>query len=66
MIGSYWTSSGPYDEIFYYIEKNVDDVRDDLALMAAEEAVPGSGRVLAVGIGYDKGTKEHRCKVEAL
>lgn len=34
-LGNYWTSSGPYDEIFYYIEKNVDDVRDDLALMAA-------------------------------
>ena len=32
-LGSYWTSSGPYDEIFYYINHNVDDVRDDLALM---------------------------------
>lgn len=32
---SYWTSSGPYDEVYYYIEKNVDDVRDDLALMIA-------------------------------
>lgn len=31
--GSYWTSSGPYDEIFYYIEHNVAQVRDDLALM---------------------------------
>lgn len=39
-LGSYWTSSGPYDEIFYYIKKNVDDVRNDLALMAAGEAVP--------------------------
>ncbi len=38
-LGSYWTSSGPYDEISYYIEKNVDDVRDDLARMAAGEAV---------------------------
>ena len=34
-LGSYWTSSGPYDEIFYYIEKNVADVRDDLALMVS-------------------------------
>lgn len=34
-LGDYWTSSGPYDEIYYYIEKNVGDVRDDLALMAA-------------------------------
>lgn len=36
---SFWTSSGPYDEIFYYIENNVDDVRDDLARMVAGEAV---------------------------
>ena len=34
-LGSYWTSSGPYDEIFYYIETNVDDVRDDIAVMIA-------------------------------
>ena len=38
-LGSYWTSSGPYDEIFYYIEKNIADVRDDLARMVAGEAV---------------------------
>ena len=25
-----------------------------------------TGRILAVGIGYDKGTKQHRCKVEEL
>lgn len=36
---SYWTSSGPYDEIFYYIENNVDDVKDDIARMVAGEAV---------------------------
>ena len=29
--GNYWTSSGPYDEIFYYIENNIDEVRDELA-----------------------------------
>ena len=34
-LGSYWTSSGPYDEIFYYIRENVDAVRDDLALMVS-------------------------------
>ncbi len=38
-LGNYWTSSGPYDEIFYYIEKNVDDVRDDLALMVSGKPV---------------------------
>ena len=39
-LGNYWTSSGPYDEIYYYIEKNVDDVRDELALMVAGTPVP--------------------------
>ena len=34
-LGNYWTSSGPYDEIYYYIENNVDAVRDDLALMVS-------------------------------
>ena len=34
-LGSYWTSSGPYDEISYYVEKNVADVREDLALMVS-------------------------------
>lgn len=29
-LGNYWTSSGPYDEIFYYIEKNVDAVRSGM------------------------------------
>lgn len=39
-LDNYWTSSGPYDEIFYYIRNNVDSVRDDLALMAAGQCVP--------------------------
>lgn len=30
---SYWTSSGPYDEIFYYIKHNIDDIRNDLVFM---------------------------------
>lgn len=38
--GNYWTSSGPYDEIFYYIENNVADIRDDLVLMVSGMAVP--------------------------
>lgn len=32
---NYWTSSGPYDEIFFYVKNNIDDIRDDLVLMAA-------------------------------
>lgn len=39
-LSNYWTSSGPYDEIFYYIEKNVADVRDDMALMVSGISVP--------------------------
>ncbi|WP_330364720.1 AAA family ATPase [Butyrivibrio sp. NC3005] len=38
-LGNYWTSSGPYDEIFYYIKNNVDGVKDDLALMISGEKV---------------------------
>ncbi len=37
-LGNYWTGSGPYDEIFYYVKDRIDDVRDDLALM-----ISGSG-----------------------
>ena len=39
-LSNYWTSSGPYDEIFYYIEKNVADVRDDIALMVSGIPIP--------------------------
>lgn len=39
-LGNYWTSSGPYDEIYYYIENNVAAVRDDLAVMITGTAVP--------------------------
>lgn len=38
-ISSYWTGSGPYDEIFYYIRNNIGEVRDDLVLMVAGEGV---------------------------
>ncbi len=34
-LGNYWTSSGPYDEIYYYVNHNVAAVRDDLAQMVA-------------------------------
>jgi len=39
-LSNYWTSSGPYDEIFYYIQNNIADVRDDLAFMISGEAIP--------------------------
>ena len=46
-LGNYWTSSGPYDEIYYYIENNIDDVRTDLALMISGEKVPAKIREYA-------------------
>ncbi len=46
-LGNYWTSAGPYDEIFYYIEHNIDAVRDDLALMVSGIAVPAKVREYA-------------------
>ena len=36
---NYWTSSGPYDEIFYYIKDNVDEIREDFILMITGERV---------------------------
>lgn len=39
-LSNYWTNSGPYDEIFYYVKHNIDEIRDSLALMAAGESVP--------------------------
>ena len=38
-LGSYRTSAGPYDEIFYYIEHNIADIRDALALLISGETV---------------------------
>jgi hypothetical protein len=39
-LGNYWTSAGPYDEIYYYINHNVAAVRDDLAQLVAGVPVP--------------------------
>mgnify|MGYP002512308879 CR=1 FL=1 len=39
-LGNYWTSSGPYDEIFYYIKNNIAAVREDLVRMISGESIP--------------------------
>ncbi|MDO4556637.1 MAG: AAA family ATPase [Lachnospiraceae bacterium] len=39
-IENYWTSSGPYDEIFYYIRNNIEDIRDLLAFMVSGVSIP--------------------------
>ncbi len=46
-LGNYWTSAGPYDEIYYYIEQNTDAVREDIARMASGAAVPSGIREYA-------------------
>ena len=46
-LGNYWTSSGPYDEIYYYIDHNIDAVRDDLARMISGIPVPANIREYA-------------------
>lgn len=46
-LGSYWTSAGPYDEIFFYIQRNIAAVRDELALMISGIPVPAKVREYA-------------------
>lgn len=38
-LAGYWTGSGTYDSVFYYIKNNIEDVRDDLGLMVSGEHV---------------------------
>lgn len=46
-LGNYWTSSGPYDELFYYIGANVDEVKEDVGRMIADIPVPAKVREYA-------------------
>lgn len=39
-LSNYWTSSGPYEEIFYYIRNNIEDIREDLVWMISGERIP--------------------------
>ena len=48
---NYWTSSGPYDELFYFVRNNIEDVRDDLVLMVSGEHVSADiGQFAAVSM----------------
>lgn len=40
-LANYWTSAGPYDEIFFYVKNNIEDIREDLVLMVAGGGVEG-------------------------
>ncbi|MDO4297636.1 MAG: AAA family ATPase [Lachnospiraceae bacterium] len=46
-LGNYWTSSGPYDELFYYIGANVDQVKEDVGLLLSDIPVPARVREYA-------------------
>lgn len=46
-LASYWTSSGPYDEIFHYVKNDVGNIREDIAFMISGEGVPARVREYA-------------------
>lgn len=46
-LGNYWTSSGPYDELFYYIGANVDEVKADVGRLITGTPVPAKVREYA-------------------
>ena len=46
-LGNYWTSTGPYDELFYYVGANVDSVKDDVGLLLSDIPVPAKVREYA-------------------
>ena len=56
-LANYWTSSGPYDEIFFYVKNNVDDIRDELVLMIAGEGVEAEIRNYAA-VSMELNTKD--------
>ena len=41
-LGSYWTSSGPYDEIYYYVKNDISHIRDDITSMMTGTPVPAN------------------------
>lgn len=55
---NYWTSSGPYDEIFYYIKDNVAEIRDDFILMISGERIEAKMQEYAAA-AKELNTKEH-------
>lgn len=39
-LGNFWTSSGPYDEIYYYVKADIPSIRDEITLMMAGTPIP--------------------------
>lgn len=38
-LGSFWTSSGPYDEIYYYVKNDISHIKDEITLMMTGASV---------------------------
>lgn len=51
-LANYWTSSGLYDEIFFYARNNIEDIRDDLVLMIAGGGIEAEIQNYADGAVY--------------
>lgn len=56
-LASYWTSSGPYDEIFFYVKNDIEGIRDDLVLMISGEGVEAEIRNYAA-VSMELNTKD--------
>lgn len=56
-IGSYWTTSGPYDEIYYYVKNDTANMREDIALMMSGTPVPANVQEYA-SVSMDLKTKD--------
>ena len=41
-LGSYWTSSGPYDEIYTYVKNDIDNIKEDIALLMGKASIPAN------------------------
>lgn len=38
-LGSFWTSSGPYDGIYYYVKNDINDIKNDIAVMMTGQSI---------------------------
>ncbi len=37
---NYWTSAGPYDEIYTYVKNNIESIQDDISLLMSGQSIP--------------------------
>ncbi|MEY8517262.1 AAA family ATPase [Lachnospiraceae bacterium 29-84] len=41
-LGNYWTSSGPYDEIYTYVKHNIAGIKDEIASLISGGGIPAN------------------------